>query len=49
MGLGRCSSTERRVRPRSVVEIDPPSDTRPGRRAGLEGVQIDALVFQGPP
>ncbi|CDH44835.1 hypothetical protein BN874_1920002 [Candidatus Contendobacter odensis Run_B_J11] len=39
----------RRVRPRVIVECDPAGDTFPGLASGIEGVQVDALVFQGTP
>ena len=32
-----------------VVEVDPPADPGPGVAPAREGVQVDALVFEGPP
>ena len=37
------------VSPLVSVEGDPPANAGLGLRAGLPGVQIDALMFQGPP
>ena len=37
------------VRPLVVVEVDPAPDAGLGLRSGFPGVEVDALVFQGPP
>ena len=37
------------VRPLVVVKGDPPPDTSLGLRADFPGVEVDALVLQGPP
>lgn len=49
MDLRRGLSAEGRVGPRAVIVGDPPADAGPGLRAGLEGVEIDALVFERAP
>lgn len=45
----RCPVVQFRVRAAHFVEIDPASQTLANLAAGLEGVQVDALIFQGTP
>jgi len=49
--IGRCrgSPGETGVRSLGVVIGDPPGKTSAQLRAGLEGVEIDALVFERSP
>ena len=49
IGLYRGSPGKARVRALGVVIGDPPAKASPELRAGLEGMEIDALVLQGSP
>ncbi len=49
MDLRRRASIEHRVRPRSVVTVDPAADPCPGLGAGLEGLEIHTFVLEAAP
>lgn len=49
MGLGRRFSAQGRVRPRAVEVGDPAADEGARLGAGLEGLEVDALVFERTP
>ena len=49
MGLNRYPSAKRRMRALGVVEVDPFANACARGGAGLEGTQIEALIFQRPP
>ncbi len=49
MDLGRHLSAQGRVRPRAVVVGHPSADAGVDLRAGLEGIEVDALVFERAP
>lgn len=48
MGLDGCSASTCRMRALGVVEGHPFADACPSRGPGFDGVEVDALVFQGP-
>ncbi|KXN97837.1 hypothetical protein LS48_14620, partial [Aequorivita aquimaris] len=49
IGLERGSPGQARVRTLGVVIGDPPAKASLQLRSGLEGMEVDALVFQGAP
>ncbi len=49
IGLLRRVFSERRMRPGFMVIVDPAADPGPGLGAGLEGLEIDALVLERAP
>ena len=49
IGLDRGSPGQARVRTLGVVIGNPPAKASPQLGAGLEGMEIDALVLQGSP
>ena len=49
IGLDRGSPGQARVRTLGVIIGNPPAKASPQLGAGLEGMEIDALVLQGSP
>lgn len=49
MYLSRCLFAQRHVKRRAMILGDPPADAGAPLRSGLEGVEVDALLFERAP